>query len=571
MEKRKTERSFAAPLCFLLLLFAILAARNLFSFCQTDESFYAALVNRLWRGERMLIDEWNSTQFYVPLILPFYGIFIKLTGSTEAVLLYLRFLYLLFALITAVKLFFTILRCGENRLTAVVPAAVVLLFSRGNISGVSYYNLCMLCIVSGYCSFQTSDGFRGLRRTARLIWSGILFAAGVLCNPFLAPFAALCLLWCIISPKYRKKGSWVLTGVVSLALMYLLFLLHGAGWNGIFNNLVHVLDSPEQSSVTENLFSSLTRIASISRYVAIPAVLMSVWWFSGVSEEKKRMVCGPYIALQTLLVGWTAMRSLSGTCCAVVIPMTLAAFPLGLSQWVSGLRTAPLMYLFGMLTATAYMMASNTGMDAGTVGFCISAAAGLWISGSTLKKIGLKAGREKAILCLLALSVLAPMLCQRVVSVYRDASLPELNIRLTQGPAKGLFTTPEHAEQYDAVFTTLKEASEAHPGGKILYAKNLPWAYLATDYGYATSSPWRTYTEDLKIYYSVTPDHQADYICILEPEVGRWESSGMSRNPGNDKPNEMDYNEEFWDSIKTAPIIVRTDYLTIYDVREIWN
>ena len=89
-----------------------------------------------------------------------------------------------------------------------------------------------------------------------------------------------------------------------------------------------------------------------------------------------------------------------------------------------------------------------------------------------------------------------------------------------------------------------------------------------TECGYATSSPRRTYTEDIEIYYDVHPENRPDYICILAKTVGSWEKSPFNRNPENAAPNEFAYEGEFWEKVLVSPIVVETKELCIYDVRE---
>ncbi len=559
-----------APICFLAVVFIILTIRSMYSFCQTDESFYAALINRVWNGEKMVLDEWNSTQFYVPLLLPFYGLFVSVNGATDGVILFLRLLYLAFAAITAGKVFLLIWRGTHSHIASAAVPAFVLLFCRGNIQGVSYYNLCMLCLVSGFCSLAGQA--KGKRRsTIRLIWSGILFASAVLCNPFLSVFMIPIVLWTILNGRSRKAAVQVVSGMLLMALLYLVLLLKETGIRELLENLTHVLNSPEQSSVTGNLVIAFRQVISISRYVLIPAAGMSILMASRAREEIKRGCLFPYYLVQVVMLAWTAFRTISRTCCVVVIPMTVTALPFLLPLWKSGRKTPVFLYIIGVLAAAAYMMASNTGADAGTVGFCISAISALWMCEDYLSHTSGKEKMQALVFSLVAATVLLPMGCQRIIGVYRDAPLSELTVKLTQGPAKGLYTTSEHAEQYDSIYETIREFSAEYPDGKILYTKNLPWAYLAADYGYGTSSPWRTYTEDLEVYYSVNENHRPDYICILEENVGSWEKSPLNRNPANECPNAMEYSGEFWDHVKSTPILKKTEFMEIHDVQSIWN
>ena len=574
MEKTENRTRWLGVL-LLLTLFLILIVRCFFSFCQTDESFYAAMVNRLWTGDHLVWDEWNSTQFYTPLILPYYALFILIHGSTEGVILFLRLLYVLFALLTAIKLFRLINHDTGNPVYSAAAASLVLIYSRANIQGPSYYNLCMLCCTSAFCSFTmasyaaTAAGYRGMQ-----LWSGVLLACGVLCNPFLAPIVFLMVLVGLLVVQTRRETSAVLAGIVLMALIYCTYLAVTTGVSHFVEGLPYLFINPEQSNIMQNLSMAVHEAIHVSKYVAIPSVLMTVCllFLWNAPQRRKRTIALGYCAIQTLMLALTGVKTVTGICGAVLVAATAAAFPICIKAILEKKReTATGLYVFGLINALAFILASNTGVDAGIIGFTMSAAAGLWLFykdleiGSNDRKIC------RMTLALMAMVILLPLLCQRVIGVYRDAPLGELTTELTQGPAKGLRTTPEHAAQYESICSALTEFSEKVPAGRILYCKNLPWAYLQTEgFGYGTSSPWRTYTEDVKLYYSVRQGNRASYICILAENVAGWEKSRFNRNPGVRTPNAFDYDDPFWEMVQGAPIVQETEFFRIYDVRGLW-
>lgn len=565
METRK-RREIWLPIVLLAFLICVLALRCFFSFCQSDESFYAALTHRLWMGEHMITDEWNSTQFYVPIVLPFYSLYIAARGSTDGALLFLRLLYLLFAVITGTKLFCLVLKETKNGFYALVSAAIVLLFSRGNIQGVSYYNLCMLCNVSALCSFIGAFEQPVVTKNLQLFWSGVLLACAVLCNPFLAPVVMVVFLAALLATRYKREILWVITGILLMAAIYCAFLLYGNSIGELVSGLTYVLNNPEQSSISDNVISALKQTARLSKYVAIPALIMSAAVLLHRSNDRLWVM---YLALQGLLMTFSAFKIGFFLCDAILIPLTVVSLPLCLLAVQNHRLHAVLLYAAGVLNAAAYTVASNTGVDAGTVGFCLSAAAGTWLIGDSGIKWNRSAIRGLTA-AMLTLSMLVPMFCQRVIGVYRDAPLVQLNTRLQQGPAQGLYTTEEHARQYESICGALETLSMEKTEGRILYCKTLPWAYLYTPYGFGTPSPWRIHTEDLQNYYEIHKENRADYICILSEDVGGWEKSPFNRNPGVSNPNAFDYEGAFWEEIEASPVLMETPELTVYDMHESW-
>ena len=579
----KKERNIGIVL--LLILAGLLLIRCFFSFCQTDESFYAALIHRFWQGEKLIQDEWHRAQFYAPLLLPYYGVYFLIRGSSEGAILFLRILYIVFALATSMKLFSYVMKKTSDVVCAWIMAAITILFSRANISGVSYYNLCMLCIVSAFCSIENASDSSHKRSVLYLCWGGALLACAVLCNPFLAPFVLIIMIASLANRKRKRESIYVTIGIIGMAVIYCMYLLIVTGIHGVLTFLPYVLENSEQNAVLDNLLSMLKQAARYSKYVGIPAILMSIAVITGIADDiRSRFLFLTYILVQTVLLAVSAIHTFSEINGIILLVLTIVAVPF----WIDARKTkrsvaARQLFLIGIINAFAFSAASNTGLDAGTVGFCISGIGGIWLIRETLSRIGVHETREKTrkskflffvtkvkfSLIIISIVVLTPLLCQRVIGVYRDAPLWMLNTKLEQGPAKGLYTTESHAKQYESICGSLKELSSSIPEGRILYSKNLPWAYLMTAYEYGCCSPWRVYTQELETYYSVRPENRADFICILNERVGNWEKSPLQSNPAKENPNAFSYEGDFWVTVRSCPILTESEWLCIYDVREL--
>ena len=580
--QKKERQQYIIGVLFLIVLAVLLIVRCFFSFCQTDESFYAALINRFWHGERLIQDEWHRAQFYAPLLLPFYGGYSLLHGSSEGVILFLRILYIGFSLITSIKLFSLVLKETSDAFCAAIVAAITLLFSRANISGVSYYNLCMLCVVSGFCSIAGASWLLHKRVNLSACWGGVLLACAVLCNPFLAPVLLVIIIAFLIKRSTRQLFVSVLIGIVGMAAIYCLYLVNITGIQGVLRFLPFTLQNSEQNDISANLSNMLDQAVRYAKLVAGPAVLMSIV----VAVEKKNLkrIRILYVLMQTILLAIYSVRTIAEINGIILFILTVIGLPFWVEAWKTKQSViARQFFSFGIIIAISFSAASNTGLDAGTVGFCVSGIGGIWLIRESLfwKDNSVSEEREpktrnstttiwaRYMLTVLSIVVLVPLLCQRMIGVYRDAPLWMLNTKLEHGPARGLYTTESHAKQYESICASLSELETGNPEGRILFCKNLPWAYLVTEYKYGTSSPWRVYTQELETYYSVCPENRADFICILNERVGNWEKSPLQSNPAKENPNYFDYEGDFWAQVVHCPILTESEWLCVYDVREL--
>ena len=145
----------------------------------------------------------------------------------------------------------------------------------------------------------------------------------------------------------------------------------------------------------------------------------------------------------------------------------------------------------------------------------------------------------------------------RISSVYRDAPLKELNTQITSGPAKYLYTTSEHAEQYYTLQNDI--AAYVREDDIIFYSKNCSWGYLCTENEYGAPSSWRMGMDNprLEEYFTLKPEKIPTCIFILKPEYGKFESSLIQNNEKADNPNENQLEGFLYD------YIVENNYETI--------
>lgn len=193
----KTDFVFGTALVFTVLFLGYF----LFSFPYShDETFYLTIPFRLINGDSLIKDEWHLTQFssffsYLPNLL-----WIKLTGSTEGIVVFMRCVYLFIQIVLAVVIY-----CFFRKYKLWAVVAAVLFFTQfvSIIQQISYHSMfvCFLLLLAlSIISIYEN------RQTCSYIFAGLFYGLCCICNPFFCLAFILYLISCVMW-KYRKQLS----------------------------------------------------------------------------------------------------------------------------------------------------------------------------------------------------------------------------------------------------------------------------------------------------------------------------------------------------------------------------
>lgn len=233
--KKKFSTLDAAAIAVCIGLFTCLCYSATRGVGSIDESFYYTIVQRQLMGDRLLIDEWHVSQLSSVLqILP-YWFFKTVTGSTEGVILYLRFLFLIVHLAIYWFLYFCLRKYGWWGLVSVFLFCA---YIPNQIMTLNYYMITLHGSIV-VCALL----FLGKEKKSIpvLLLTGAVIACTVLAEPFAA---ALYFIWCllllcrVIAQKRNKeflsdfgfvldKRVWFFTtaGIVAVAMIFFTYLL----------------------------------------------------------------------------------------------------------------------------------------------------------------------------------------------------------------------------------------------------------------------------------------------------------------------------------------------------------
>lgn len=531
-KKGKKQAYFGYAL--LAMVAAVLTWRCFYGFCWSDESFYLTFAQRMWNGQQLIVDEWHPVQFYSAVLYPVYSLYHMIFGTT-GIYLFARIFYTFLAFGCSLLVFYTFSR-EHALLPAWLCAVSVLLYSRGNIWGASYYNLFLLLTVAAFCL-----ALLGRQRTWLLLPCGLCLGFSVLCVPYFAPFVIAALAAGTVSGKHRKMTGWIFAGIC-LAAGYFLVCFLPRDLGAVLSSLGKILSDPEhETGPVSNLILAIRDVKLLYYYEACLVLLSTgLVLIGGKLPKKWGQIPGLLIALGGALVSFLRYRNAETGFAAYTF--VLFCLPLLASRWLYRKmdRMALALRILGVAMGLSMALSSNTEAIGFTVGLAVYAM------GVMLQLIR---PEEQPLRRLTAVVLAAIMLLAtfsgRVTQVFRDGALSDLKVTMTQGPAAGIRTTREHAQQYGEILSMLDDLqTRCREESSIFFTKLLPWGYLACDYPCAAPTAWRTALDSprLEAYYQ---EHSLpEIVVILSPEVGNY--------PYEPTPNENTLSGWLWENMYQA-------------------
>lgn len=230
-----------------------------------DEAFYLTIADRLTKGDRLILDEWQLSQFTVFFQYIPFRLYTLITGSKDGIILFMRYLFTAFNLLTY---WYTVFKLKKHPLQAIISAFLFCFFVP-LIYACNYYTLPIHFVL--YACLIIADPGKRFHRL-KYFFVGVLIAATVLTSPGVAVvwlvYAAACLAAFLAKRKGRALFAdydfilnlnvfkWILAGVLVPAAAFLAYMQISCGWSEIFRMLPNLLTDPEyDASAGGNLYT----------------------------------------------------------------------------------------------------------------------------------------------------------------------------------------------------------------------------------------------------------------------------------------------------------------------------
>jgi len=541
----KNRSKYLLPYIIFVVSAIALMLRARLSFCWSDESFYFSTSDRFLKGDLIFVHEWFPTQLVSFILLPFHYLFKLVVGSNDGVILYFRYLYIIFSLAAAI-IVFNILKKKRGDFIALAAALFYQFYAHLNIATMSYYTLSASFFLLSMLFIY--DYLTSVKKKSELVVAGICFALSVLSLPSLVAgyvLIVVIMLAAMIFVKNVRRDfgdilGFTLAGIAMPAAIVLIFTQCTTTMKGIIDNLGYVLSDEEHTTSLvypfKNFFIAIynvfdKRIVLAAVFLALIGLIYSFRKYAPFKDKIETAAPAAMVKTVYLLVDFGFfiffVTRAAGHTGFIGTALLLFALPLWCITENDKKDVTLFLLLFagGLLFSMVYSYSSQCDLYVLSIGHNVAAIGAICII-----KDFITDSENRGIVRNVALTVILAALVQtmvlRFVNIYRDAPVKELNTLITEGPAKGLYTTSEHFETYKELLNMLKDCESKDKN--VFITKLLPWGYLATDMKCAAHTTWRTTldSERLMQYYEVLPEKWPQVIVVLKDEVGSYETCG---------------------------------------------
>lgn len=507
---------------FIVLLLACIILnlwKSRYGFASSDESFYVTLVDRFYKGDLMIVDEWHPSQFPAVLLIPFYSIFRLFSNGTDGIILFFRLFYIFFNTLAGIFLYIKTRKYG---LVSVFTTCCYLLFTVGEMMASNYNTIGLasfIVFVLIYCDENKSK--------LKLIISGIFFSITVLCVPMLAIVYfiwALVSIICLFKNKKKIFNEWlfITIGIIIMAIPVTAFMLHGSSIAAILENLEYMFSQGDVHGMS--LFLIIKKTLYLGYMVltnnTISMIGFIIYIFIALIvllDKKKKQHTNIYLQICILLSTVISIGFYNQAYYAFY-----SLIPLGFILIILKIFDNKL-FKFSIISLI-YALAINASSD--TIIYATSQ--GILLVGIgvllTLSKV-----KSKKIIVehyFLLVILICLLVYSKVDKNYGDSAAMTLRYKIEEGPMKYLIT---NQNKYDFYNNYLNEIRNLDLNNKnVMFFTDNAWMYLINDnIKYATYSTWLwpgepSYFKSMEFYYIVNDDKKADIIYIPNKDIYKF-------------------------------------------------
>ncbi|MCR5373146.1 MAG: hypothetical protein K6E41_06720 [Solobacterium sp.] len=430
----------------------------------TDEHFYLAVADRIARGDAMLYDLWDIGQLMAFFTFPLVKLYRAFFGGTQGIVLAFRLVYTAMTMGIGAGIY---LKFRKDTPWSVLASAIFMLYTPFNIMAPSYNTLAIGFLMIGLLVYP-----RDHRSAFRLWLCGVMMAAAVLNSPY---FILMYVFLTAVMIRNRRivplrSWVWITAGAVSLACVFLGFVLSRAPLGGVLASLPELVDSAHSANAlmvfAKNAGRLVLAFGPFALFFAAETAMALLW---RRKEEKKKLLLDTSVLINTCSIIWVTLirpyYPLNGGFTVILVPFAVLGIAACLLYEQDPYYVSCLAASIGL--AFCISLSTNVGPN--------SYAAPLIIACAVLALLhhdsrGLR-------ICTVVLVCLLGW--YKVSETFGNSSFV-YHTKLEKGPLAGLYAAEEEAERYEQQLKDIQTINGSEGEEAVLLSWNC-WEYLALD------------------------------------------------------------------------------------------
>lgn len=541
-----------------------------------DETFFPTIPLRLINGDSLVQHEWHLTQFsslflYVPV-----RFWLAIKGSTEGILLFLRYFYLIIHTLTSVGLY-TYFR--KHKAWAI--AASLLFYTQVPLRfmNANYHSLLALFLLLFTITLLTIYKKNNL---PLYLFAGFCYGCGCVCNPFTCALFVIYIIICVIWNKKKTKHlseedtlqttqkreicnrffSWqaflkFFIGLVIAASVSIAFFFATDGTiSSLLENIENLLNESRHNLLAnpvEEFLSKFQITISVFNKISFELPFLLPALYGALLFDKNRRKTNHKIVYISISLALAIFYCIGVTVCSLKSMYALAvSLPLVIVSTVCYILTENknkklfyCMWLPGLIATIIQYFASALHFSVFWV-MTISNIAGIFFIKNFLeetlpkKELHTKKKSEKSLYTIFQ-SMLCIAICLQLIfqcfvyTLGRTVKIDEYT-QLNKGPYAGFYLNDNNYNQHLSMINDLDIIKErSNPDDHVLIISEFSWMYLYIDRPFATYSAWQPYLqiERLISYFENNPDKKPKYIYVGWIYISANLSIDFITNPQN--------------------------------------
>lgn len=457
----------------------------------TDEAFYLAVPYRFVLGDRPFVDELNIAQTAGLLAYPLVKAFVAIRGTT-GLFLFMRCAFVAFFALIGVATY----RLAATRLprhVAVLTAAAMVAFIPYGLPNLSYNTFGCglfalgLVLVARAIVAGSPKAFSALYQEP-LAWGGFALAAAAFAYPSVAVGAVVATGSTFLVARGARLASSL--RVVAGAVAFVVVLAPLVLWSGPRHVQDMMTYTAGAVSVTGDRLPALWD-AFVNGHPEIAKLALALAVCIAVSRRWPRVAAVLVLALPLAARGST----LAGVTASLGYVASLALVAPLVATVVRDARFALtsllVLWLPAVLAGVAVAWSSSNGATAAGLGLFPAAICSVLLLARWGTELARSfASRDVRLALGFGPAVVAHAMVTLVVAddaVYRDARVSELTAKITEGPYKGILTTPARKASLARASHELKALATS---SRALFYYDFPAGYLITGQRPLVASAW---------------------------------------------------------------------------------